>query len=174
MTGTLAHTRANIRQRVDNYEDDRPFQHPARRAAMAARNAVAAEMAVAGRAGHTHLDPCWGEARTALLEPGDAAWVLASDAYSQMREDLNCLWPTPAEALGHHGSALSALATPVAGATGTHSPRASAAAADDARKPAARRRRERLETAFWFAVGGFGGLALACSVRVLEMVFMWR
>ena len=99
MTGTLGHTRANIRQRVDNYEDDRPFQHPARRAAMAARNAVAAEMAVAGRAGHTHLDPCWGEARTALLEPGDATWVLASDAYSQMREDLNCLWPTPAEAL---------------------------------------------------------------------------
>jgi hypothetical protein len=100
--------------------------------------------------------------------------VLASDAYSQMREDLHCLWPTPAEALGHHGSALSALATPVAGATGTHSSRVTAAAADDARKPAARRRRERLETAFWFAVGGFGGLALACTVRAIEMVFMWR
>jgi hypothetical protein len=40
--------------------------------------------------------------------------------------------------------------------------------------PAARSRRERLETAFWFVVGGTGGLVLAVLVRTLEMWLSWR
>jgi hypothetical protein len=36
-----------------------------------------------------------------------------------------------------------------------------------------RTRRERLELAFWFAVGGIGGLLLAAAVRVAEVVLAW-
>ena len=142
---------------------------------MAARNAVAAEMAMAGRAGHAPSDACWGEARTALLSPDDSAWILASDAYSQMREDLLQDGPAPAEALGLHAAGLAAIAVPVgAGRGGSEPDHAHEAAHPPVRKPAARRRREWMATAFWFAVGGFGGLVLAVAVRAIEVMFAWH
>ena len=160
-------------------DEDRPFQHPAVRAAMSARNAVAAEMAVAGRAGHHPGDRCWGDAQHALLAPGEAAWVLASDAYQPMREDRASVAALADDAmapLGRHGTALSALATPLEGVVPSGSRRGSAEPVSQPliRRPTARARRERLETAFWFVVGGAGGLVLACMVRGLEMVFAWR
>lgn len=160
-------------------DEDRPFQHPAVRAAMSARNAVAAEMAVAGRAGHHPGDRCWGDAQHALLAPGEAAWVLASDAYQQMREDLASVAAAADDAiapLGRHGTALSALATPLDGVAPSRARRGADEPVSQPliRTPAARARRERLETAFWFVVGGAGGLVLACMVRGLEMVLAWR
>ena len=61
-------------------DQERRYQHPAVSAAMSARNAIAAEMSIAGRAGHQPGDGCWDEARNALLSPGEATWILASDA----------------------------------------------------------------------------------------------
>jgi hypothetical protein len=142
---------------------------------MSARNAIAAEMSMAGRAGHHPGDGCWDAARDALLSPGEATWILASDAYAQMREDLACDGPTPAEALGGHGAALAALAVAVGGRARGHD--ADAERPSDhppVRKPAARRRREWLATAGWFALGGFGGLLLAAAVRTLEVMFAWH
>lgn len=156
-----------------------PFQHPAVSAALSMRNAIAAEMAVAGRAGHDPTDSCWLEAEVALLHPEHSTWVLASDAYAQMREDLECVEPTPMERLGKHVTTLAALAVPLPGNL-LHAGKSSPEFADKTHsgaaipRPAARRRRERLTTIFWFAVGGFGGLLLACAVRVIEMAFLWR
>ncbi len=160
-------------------EEDRPFQHPAVRAAMSARNAIAAEMAVAGRAGHHPGDRCWGDAQHALLAPGEAAWVLASDAYQQMREDLASVAEFADGAMGpigRHGRALSSLATPLEGVVPARDRAVTTEPVSQPliRTPAARARRERLETAFWFVVGGAGGLVLACMVRGLEMVLAWR
>ena len=179
--------------------DERPLQHPAVRAALSARNAVAAEMSMAGRAGLSPADACWEEAACALAEPGASRWVLGSDDYRRMREDLAAVTAVGEETFpsgsawtagnglipgadqpfteGRHSAALGALAVPLPGADG---PRARLRAALDAlqaplaRMPAARARRERLETAFWFAVGGVGGLVLAILVRGVEMVIAWR
>ncbi len=69
-------------------DDSRTLQHPAARAQSSARNSVAAEMSVAGRAGFRPADPCWADAARALTDPGDSRWVLASDDYWKMRADL--------------------------------------------------------------------------------------
>ena len=74
---------------MSHFDQERPFQHPAVSAALSARNAISAEMAVAGRAGHDPFDRFWQEAQSAPHSVGHAAWVLASDAYAQMREDLD-------------------------------------------------------------------------------------
>ena len=69
---------------------------------------------------------------------------------------------------------MSAVAVPVGAAVGALPPsRGKGAGSDGVRRTGARRRRERMETAFWFAVGGAGGLALAIGVRALEMVVAW-
>lgn len=168
------------------------FQHPAARAALAMRNEVAAEMSVAGRAGLMPSERCWGDAAVALLEPGDTAWVVASDEFARMREDLaseGLIDIAPDAPIGLHRAAMSAVAVPIgaaaaatgagdAGAVGGFGaalrrllgPRAQLRGGP---RPQARRRRERMETAFWFAVGGAGGLALAIGVRALEMVVAW-
>lgn len=160
--------------RVVQHERDRSFQHPAVSAALSARNAVAAEMAMAARAGNDPADACWSGACAALRHPGDSPWLLASDAYARMRDDLSSLDAIDAVPVGDHAPALSALAVPVAGAGQGAAAAPDAPAARQVRKPVARRRRERLETATWFAVGGAGGLLLACAVRAIETVVLWR
>lgn len=174
---------------MSHFDQERPFQHPAVSAALSARNAISAEMAVAGRAGHDPFDRFWQEAQSAPHSVGHAAWVLASDAYAQMREDLSGFDPSEyqgnegamsaavSESFGRHASALAALATPVAGAaaTASRSARLTPAVASDAtHRPAARRRRERLQTAGWFVLGGVGGLLLASAVHLMQMVLAWR
>lgn len=153
------------------------FQHPAARAALAARNAVAAEMSVAGRAGLMPTERCWADAAVALLEPGDTAWVVASDEFARIREDLvaeGAIEVDPDAPLGLHRAAMSAVAVPVgAAAAGTGARSRGRGAEALGPRPVARRRRERLETVFWFAVGGAGGLALAIGVRALEMLAAW-
>ena len=179
--------------------EERPLQHPAARAALSSRNAVAAEMSIAGRAGLDPADPCWEQAACALAEPGSSRWVLASDDYRRMRDDLAVVtavgeetFPTgaawtaghreipgpdvPFEA-GRHSASLAALAVPLPGVgeTGARLRAALEALRSPlSRMPAARSRRERLETAFWFVVGGTGGLVLAVLVRTLEMWLSWR
>jgi hypothetical protein len=118
---------------------EQPFRHPAAGAALAARNAVAAEMAVAGRAGH---------------HPGDDVWWLAADTLAAEERAGRGAPPVPA--------AVCALAMPLDGA------RAAPIAALPARKPAARRRRELLELVAWFLAGGAGAIALLAVVRLLE------
>jgi hypothetical protein len=191
-------------------DDARPFQHPAARAQSSARNAVAAEMSVAGRAGFRPGERCWEDAARALTDPGESRWVLASDDYWKMRADLAAVTAVgadtfagerpsgdgsggglPADApaagtpsrsffgpempfgTGLHSHALAGLAVPLPGV------RAAAdgpgpAGAGLLRRPVARARRERLEMAFWFAVGGAGGLVLAVLVRAAELAFAWR
>ena len=155
------------------------FQHPAARAALAARNEVAAEVAVAGRAGLMPSELCWGGASAALLEPGDTAWVVASDEFARMREDLVAegdLEIDPDSPVGLHRASMAALAVPVGAAAATeggHGRARGRGAVALGPRPVARRRRERLETAGWFVVGGAGGLALAIGVRALEMVVAW-
>lgn len=152
-----------------------PFQHPAVTAALSARNAVAAEMAMAARAGNDPFDAAWEGACTALAQPGESAWILASDAYSRMREDLASLDAVDAAPEGDHAAALASIAVPVAGAGRSPGTASDAGPAPrPVRRPAARRRRERLATAMWFAIGGAGGLLLACAVRMIEMVVLWR
>ena len=132
-------------------ERDHPFQHPALGAAMTARNAVSAEMAVAGRARH---------------DPGDRAWATALGILDDH---------TDGDVRGAHADRLMRLSTRLGGTGGTHaSPALRGSRRDAARRPAARRRRERLETAVWFAVGGAGGLLLALGVRVVEVMLAWR
>ena len=119
---------------------------------MAARNAVSAEMAVAGRARH---------------DPGDRAWATALGILDDH---------TDGDVRGAHADRLMRLSTRLgAGAPDGHAPHGVRTSELDAsRRPAARRRRERLETAFWFAVGGAGGLALAFGVRMVEVLVAWR
>lgn len=196
-------------------DDARPLQHPAARAQSSARNAVAAEMSVAGRAGFRPSEACWADAAMALTDPGDSRWVLASDEYWKMRADLAAVTAvgadtfagerppglppagdspaprlpadapadgTPSAAFfgpdmpfgaGLHSPALAALATPLPGVAASGGLRAAAGLASPVRRPAARARRERVEMAFWFVVGGAGGLALAVLVRALELVIAW-
>jgi hypothetical protein len=153
------------------------FQHPAARAALAARNEVAAEMSVAGRAGLLPGERCWSDASVALLEPGDSAWAVASDEFQRLREDLVAEGAPEVSAdapVGLHRAAMSAVAVPVGAAVGAvPAVRGKGSGADGVRRTGARRRRERMETAFWFAVGGAGGLALAIGVRALEVVVAW-
>lgn len=178
-------------QRVPHFDHEHPFQHPAVSAALSARNAISAEMAVAGRAGHDPFDRFWLEAQGAPHSVGHTAWILASDAYAQMREDLAGFDPAEytgtdgamgaatavTESFGKHATALAALATPVAGAaaTASRSIRSVPTVAIEAiHRPAARRRRERLQTAGWFVIGGIGGLLLASTVHLIEMVLAWH
>jgi hypothetical protein len=51
---------------------------------------------------------------------------------------------------------------------------APALASEATHRPAARRRRERLQTAGWFVLGGVGGLLLASAVHLMQMVLAWR
>jgi len=104
-------------------------------AALAARNAVAAEMAVAGRGTH---------------HPDDPAWALAGDALAS-------------DALCTHAAKAAVQALAVA-----RDARVPAPPTRGVRVPSARRRRELLELAFWFVVGGLGGLAALAAVRLLE------
>jgi hypothetical protein len=182
---------------------DHALQHPAVAAERSARNAVAAEMAIAGRA-RFHPNDVWiDDAHRSRWSDADATWVLASDDWATMREDLACAEGAHTDgaarpdahafaedpglpgvidpAAGAHGAALASLAIPVGAAEGLDAARkarrrvrasASAASALD-HVPAARTRRERLELAFWFAVGGIGGLLLAAAVRVAEVVLAW-
>ena len=130
---------------------EHPFRHPALGAAMAARNAVSAEMAVAGRARH---------------DPGDRAWATALGILEDHAEG---------DVRGAHADRLMRLSTRLGGAGEAHAPRSvEGSRLEGARRPAARRRRERLETAFWFAVGGAGGLMLAFGVRMVEVMVAWR
>lgn len=172
------------------------FQHPAARAALAMRNEVAAEMSVAGRAGLMPAERCWGDASVALLEPGDTAWVVASDEFARMREDLaaeGVIEVSPDSPVGLHLAAIGGLAVPVGAAAAADGDGAGASGgvrglvararglwasgrqppSCDRPRPQARRRRERMETALWFVVGCAGGLALAVAVRALEMVVAW-
>ena len=133
-------------------EREHSFQHPALGAAMAARNAVSAEMAVAGRARH---------------DPGDRAWATALGILDDH---------TDGDVRGAHADRLMRLSTRLGGgAPESHAPHAARTSELEAvRRPAARRRRERLETTFWFAVGGAGGLLLAFGVRMVEVMLAWR
>lgn len=180
---------------------DHALQHPAVAAERSARNAVAAEMAIAGRA-RFHPNDVWiDEAHRSRWSDADATWVLASDDWATMREDLACaegahtdgaarpdahafaedpgLPGTIDPSAGAHGAALASLAIPVGAAEGLarrarRRLRASTTAASALdHVPAARTRRERLELAFWFIVGGIGGLLLAAAVRVAEVVIAW-
>jgi hypothetical protein len=69
--------------------------------------------------------------------------------------------------------ALAALAVPVGTAERNHQARLERVHSRR-RKPAARRRREWVEMAFWFAVGGAGGLAALVLIRGAEAVLAWR
>jgi hypothetical protein len=183
---------------------DHALQHPAVAAERSARNAVAAEMATAGRARFRPSDAWIADAHRARWSDADSTWVLASDDWATMQDDLACAeesgeGPGPAHGqrafaeepglpwaidprAGAHGDALARLAVPVGAAEGAEAVRkarrrlrgsAPAATATD-HVPAARTRRERLELAFWFAVGGVGGLMLAAAVRVAEVVLAWN
>jgi hypothetical protein len=165
---------------------DHALQHPAVAAERSARNAVAAEMAIAGRARLGPTDAWIEDAHRARWSDADSTWVLASDDWRTMQDDLACaedpgLPGAIDPAAGAHGAALASLAVPVGAAEGVDAARrarrrlrasALAASALD-HVPAARTRRERLELAFWFAVGGVGGLLLAAAVRVAEVVLAW-
>jgi hypothetical protein len=160
---------------------DHALQHPAVAAERSARNAVAAEMAIAGRA-RFHPNDVWiDDAHRSRWSDADATWVLASDDWATMREDLACAESAHADgaSAGAHGAALASLAIPVGAAEGLarrarRRLRASTTAASALdHVPAARTRRERLELAFWFIVGGIGGLLLAAAVRVAEVVIAW-
>jgi hypothetical protein len=70
-------------------------------------------------------------------------------------------------------SALAAIAVPVGVAERNHQARLERVNARR-RKPAARRRREWVEMAVWFAVGGAGGLAALVLIRGTEAVLAWR
>ena len=174
---------------MSHFDSERSFQHPAVSAALSARNAISAEMAVAGRAGHDPFDRFWQEAQNAPQSVGHAAWVLASDAYAQMREDLAGFDPSEyegnegavsaavSESFGKHTKALAALATPVASAAAAafgSAHQGPSTASEVIHRPAARRRRERLQTAGWFVIGGIGGLLLASAVHLVETVIAWR
>ncbi|MFM1936715.1 MAG: hypothetical protein RI990_1674 [Planctomycetota bacterium] len=135
------------------HEPERSFQHPALGAALSARNAVAAEMAVAGRA---------------RLHPDEACWALALDHAVAGRRAL-AQGDRVGDRLGAIAVGLRAHAAREAYATHSADP-----ASAPAPRPAARRRRERLEMVVWFAVGGGGGLALAATLRALEVYLAWR
>lgn len=182
---------------------DHALQHPAVAAERSARNAVAAEMAIAGRARFGPTDAWIEDAHRSRWSDADSAWVLASEEWATMRDDLARAEGAPSgiagradarafaeepglpgvidPAAGAHGAALASLAIPVGAADGVDAARrarrrlrASALAASALdHVPAARTRRERLELAFWFAVGGVGGLLLAAAVRVAEVVLAW-
>ena len=163
---------------------DHALQHPAVAAERSARNAVAAEMATAGRARFQPSDAWIADAHRARWSDADSAWVLASDDWATMQGDLACaeepgLPGAVDPASGAHADALARLAAPVGAAESAvrrarraMRPAAAAATALD-HVPSARTRRERLELAFWFAVGGLGGLMLAAAVRVAEVVLAW-
>ena len=171
------------------FDDQRPLRHPAVGAGLSARNAVAAEMAVAGRADHHPDDDCWTHAASDERVRSDAAWVLATAAFEQMRADLAvggdpegaepAFAPGSTEATDGAGRrqsrarALAALAVPVGTAERNHQARLERVHSRR-RKPSARRRREWAEMAFWFAVGGTGGLAALVLIRGAEAVLAWR
>jgi hypothetical protein len=166
------------------FHEQRSLRHPAVDAGLSARNAVAAEMAVAGRADHHPDEDCWSLAARDERVREDAAWVLAGAAFEQMRADLACAdaaagEPTDPDDPAFPGTArrqararaLAALAVPVGTAQRNHDVRLDRVRR---RKPAARRRREWIEMAFWFAVGGAGGLAALVLIRGTEAVLAWR
>ena len=166
------------------FDDQRPLRHPAVGAGPSARNAVAAEMAIAGRADHHPDDDCWSHASSDERVRSDAAWVLATAAFEQMRADLavgDAADGVPAADDAMPGTdrrqsrarALAALAVPVGTAERNHQARLERVNSRR-RKPAARRRREWVEMAFWFAVGGAGGLAALILIRGAEAVLAWR
>lgn len=175
------------------FDDQRPLRHPAVGAGLSARNAVAAEMAIAGRADHHPDDDCWMQAAGDDRVRSDAAWVLATAAFEQMRADLASgdaaeAAAVPADAAFGTGGAdvaggsarrhararaLGAIAVPVGTAERNHHARLERVHARR-RKPTARRRREWVEMAFWFTVGGAGGLAALVLIRGAEAVFAWR
>lgn len=168
--------------RIDEHQ---PLQHPSVHAALSARNAVAAEMAVAGRARHHPEDPIWDRASHDARASDNACWVLASEAYARMQWDLACADLACSEAAEatagrprlpdpalQRAAALASLAVPVGRAAVSAPPLAGARATH--RRPAARRRREYLEMAFWFVVGGLGGLLALMAIRGTEVVLAWR
>lgn len=126
--------------RVHSSHSENPLRHPAVGAALAARNAVAAEMAVAGRAGH---------------DPRSAAWWLAAE---DLAREVNPDAPAVPRLAG-----AAALALPLCALEDVVS-------TPPPRKPAARRRRELLELVAWFGIGGVGGLAALAAVRLLEQL----
>lgn len=166
------------------FDDQRPLRHPAVGSGLSARNAIAAEMAIAARAGHHPDDDCWSHAASDERVRSDAAWVLATAAFEQMRADLAVGDAADASAgtddegrvpdrRQSRASALAAIAVPVGVAERNHQARLERVNARR-RKPAARRRREWVEMAFWFAVGGAGGLAALVLIRGTEAVLAWR
>ncbi len=190
-----------------------PFQHPAVQAASAARNAVSAEMSVAGRSRNAPDDPAWTRAAEQAAGGEDTCWILASEAYARMQWDLACADAAVA-ARGKVGGGSSSTDRASGGASGAGASAAGAAPAESAetdasatpqqrraralaelaipvaassragvrraieqaapRKPAARRRREYLLMAFWFLVGGLGGLAALLLIRGGEVLLAWR
>ncbi|MFO0962894.1 MAG: hypothetical protein U0625_08300 [Phycisphaerales bacterium] len=184
-----------------------PFQHPAVQAASAARNAVSAEMSVAGRSRNAPDDPAWTRAAEQTAGGDDTCWILASEAYARMQWDLACAdaavaargkvggasthraasdsagasTGATADAAGadaaatpqqRRARALAELAIPVAASSRAGVRRAIEQTAP--RKPAARRRREYLMMAFWFLVGGLGGLVALLAIRGSEVLLAWR
>jgi len=119
---------------------DHALQHPAVAAERSARNAVAAEMATAGRARFRPSDAWIADAHRARWSDADSTWVLASDDWATMQDDLACAEesgevPGPAHGqrafaeepglpwaidprAGAHGDALARLAVPVGAAEG--------------------------------------------------------
>lgn len=162
------------------FDDQRPLRHPAVGDGLSARNAVAAEMAVAGRADHHPDDDCWMRAASDERVRSDAAWVLATAAFEKMRADLavgdaaDGAEPAGGDGRRHsRARALAAIAVPVGTAERNHQARLERVHSRR-RKPSARRRREWIEMAFWFAVGGAGGLAALVLIRGAEAVLAWR
>jgi hypothetical protein len=119
------------------------LQHPAVGAALAARNAVAAEMAIAARQTHDPADACW-----------DVASDMVTGADAGARELALSVNPSAAAAGAPSGARRRRAGTP-------WGPSSSG-------RPRARRRRELLEMGFWFVVGGLGGLATLAAVRFFE------
>lgn len=138
MDGVDAHA-----ERSSGEHPRRSLQHPAVGVALAARNAVAAEMAMAARQRHDPSDACW-----------DVASDMATGADAGARELAHSVNPSTAVA-GPSSSVRRRLVVAPWGSAPSVRPRA-------------RRRRELLEMCFWFVVGGLGGLATLAVVRFFE------
>lgn len=131
--------------------------------ALAQRNAVAAEMAVAGRAHHDPADPAWAFAAESLAGQIDAcAWGDEAGSATRSARDGGRT-RAHAHAVGPAAAGVAVLAYPLRPEAPTHG-------GQRPRKAAARRRRELLEVIFWFVVGGAGAVGVLAAVRGVDAV----
>lgn len=123
----------------------------ARSEALAARNAVAAEMAMAARSGHAPADPCWMQGSGVVSDTaGAGARALAVPIQDALAGQ------------GRHGLSVLVRNRHVPGVPET------------GWRARPRRRRELLELVFWFMVGGAGGLATLALVRLVDTALLGR